>query len=130
MQSNTVSIQPVFPIFVFEGNDLSLFADFHSLTTALEGIDVDDDVYQAYDSLGRKLALEARGVIRGRFVVDIGTVHTGAVSQLPSGPEFLNHLRAYLQACGQNPLSGQSLDELVQACIRSTRPSNQGGSVA
>ena len=54
-----MSFDAAFPIFVFEGNDLSLFGDFNSLVTGLEGIDVEDGVYQAYDSRGRVVGLKA-----------------------------------------------------------------------
>jgi hypothetical protein len=113
-----MSVDAAFPILVFEGNDLSLFDDFDSLTTALEGIDVEDGVYQAYDSRGRAVELKAGGVKRGRFMVEVGTITVGGISTHPSSEEFKSRLRWYLAALGQDFDSEMSTEELVNACIR------------
>ena len=116
-----MSVDAAFPIFVFGGNDLSLFASFDSLTTALEGVDVEDGVYTAYDSCGRAVALEASGVSRGRFTVEIGRIVVGDVSEIPSVAEFEDRLRSYLHACGEDPREQVTLQELVHACAKHFR---------
>ncbi|ABE43580.1 hypothetical protein [Polaromonas sp. JS666] len=112
--------QATFPIFVFDGNDLSLFDSFNSLTTALEGVDVEEGVYTAYDSSGRVVFLQATGVARGRFTVEIGRVIVGPVSEAPDVADFGRRLRSYLQACGEDSRAGMTLEELVHACIKRT----------
>jgi hypothetical protein len=112
-----MNVDAVFPVFLFEGNDLSLFDDFDSLVMGLEGIDVEDGVYQAYDSRGRAVGLKAHGVKRGSFMVEIGTVVVGDVSAHPSTEEFEGRLRSYHEACGEDPQVEMSTEELVHACI-------------
>jgi hypothetical protein len=112
-----MTVEAKFPVFVFEGNDLSLFADFDSLTIDLEGVDVEGGVYVAYDASGREVALRATGVSRGRFGVEIGRVLVGEVSAVPSCEQFERRLRSYLQACGRSPRADAALSELVQACV-------------
>lgn len=116
-----MSFDAAFPIFVFEGNDLSLFDDFDSLVTGLEGIDVEDGVYQAYDSRGQVVGLKAQGVMRGRFVVEVGTVAIGGVNAQPSVQEFEERLRSYLEARGENSHGEISTEELVDVCISHAR---------
>jgi len=113
-----MTVEAMFPIFVFDGNDLSLFASFNSLTTSLEGVDVEDGVYAAYDSSGRAVALQASGVSRGRFTVEIGRVVVGAVSETPDVAAFGGRLRSYLHACGEGSRREMTLEELVHACIK------------
>ena len=113
-----MSVRAAFPIFVFEGNDLSLFDDFDSLMTSLEGIDVEDGVYQAYDARGRAVELKAHGVKRGRFTVEVGRVAVGEVGAHPSSEEFEGRLRSYLVTRGEDVEREMSTEELVDACIR------------
>ena len=113
-----MSVEAAFPIFVFDGNDLSLFASFDSLTIALEGVDVEDGVYAAYDSSGRAVALTASGVLRGCFTVEIGRVVVGDVNATPDVTEFDGRLRSYLHACGEGKSEETTLQELVHACIK------------
>ena len=116
-----MSAHPAFPVFVFDGNDLSVFGDMRSLCTGLEGVDVEDDVYEAYDAQGHALELKASGVKRGRFGVEIGTVAVGRLSEHPNGEEFVGRLRSYLAACGVVAPQHSSTQELVDACIRRAR---------
>ena len=111
-----MTADPTFPIFVFDGNDLSLFGDFNSITTDLEGVDVEDGRYAAFDATGRAVVLKAVGVLRGRFSVEIGRVLVGDESTTPSVQEFENRLRLHLHACGRIPRTETSMRELVQAC--------------
>ncbi|MGC1175935.1 hypothetical protein [Polaromonas sp.] len=116
-----MSVEAAFPIFVFEGNDLSLFDDIHTLTTTLEGVDIEDGMYQAYDSRGRVIGLEAHGVKRGVFMVEIGTVVVSGISARPSVEEFEERLRSYLKACGADSRREMSAEELIHACINRAR---------
>jgi len=45
------------PIFVYENGDLTIFASVEDAETGLEPIDVENDIYTAYDSEGRLLQL-------------------------------------------------------------------------
>jgi hypothetical protein len=47
------------PIIVAEGEDISVFESVKSAESYIEAIDVDDGVYQAWDSEGRVLTLTA-----------------------------------------------------------------------
>ena len=116
-----MNAQPAFPILVFDGNDLSVFGDVRSVCTGLEGIDVEDGVYQAYDSHGRVVELKACGVKRGRFGVEVGTVAVGRLSEHSDGEEFEGRLRSYLAACGEDAPQHWGIRELVDACIRHAR---------
>lgn len=122
---SAVTANVAFPIFVFEGNDLSLFDSFESLVAGLEGIDVEDGVYQAYDSHGKEVGLEARGVSRGRFVVEIGNVVVGRVAEAPNLEQFESKLLSYLTASGKGPSQNLSFEELVHACIKCARWRNE-----
>lgn len=116
-----MSERAVFPIFVFEGNDLSLFDSFEALVTGLEGVDVEDGAYKAYDSCGRAVVMEAQGVVRGRFVVEIGTVAVRGVDEVPSVDLFESDLRSFLQACSETPAAELPIEDLVRACIKRAR---------
>ena len=49
------------PIIIAEGLDVSFFRSAEAAALALEGPDVVDGIYRAYDADGRPLALAARG---------------------------------------------------------------------
>jgi hypothetical protein len=59
---------------------------------ALEGVDAEDGTYKVFDAIGRRVEVRAEGVHRGRFVVDIGTVHVGAVETEPTGAAELREI--------------------------------------
>lgn len=88
---------PLPPIIVVDGHDVSLYPTVDAAILGLEGIDVADGVYRVFDAVGRKITLRAEGVRRGRWTVDIGTVHFDDVEVVPTGADelrrvLLNHL--------------------------------------
>lgn len=74
------------PIFVFEGDDLLVFASAEVAPTRLAWAGVEDDVYEAFDSRGRRLWLavvETERRLRGWPVVE-KSVSIEAAEQRPS----------------------------------------------
>ena len=107
------------PIFIAEDLDVSLYASLNEAERALEGIDVDDGIYVGFDAEGRELRLEARGVRRGRFFVDIGTVHISVGEQTPMHcAELRKVLRDHLVAMGRVIDREAGLETLVEECKR------------
>ena len=106
------------PIFVFEGLDLSIYDSIDSMRRGLEGVDVDDGIYEAFDSVGCLLRLSASGVERGTFVLAIGEIGKVAREQTPTAPvRFYTLLWDYLKAIGHTPPTGAPLSALVAASV-------------
>lgn len=104
--------------FVFEGNDLTIFDSLESLCVGLEGVDVEDGVYEAFCSDGRPLELSAHGVRRGLFVIEIGRV-SATVRNGPAEPDrFSQLLRSHLRALSVEVEATASLSDLVVASLR------------
>ena len=92
-------LQP--PVIVIDGLDVSLYPTVEAAMLDLEGVDVADGVYRVFDAVGRKITLRAEGVRRGRWSVDIGTVHLDGADAVPTGVEELQRaLLDHLGACG------------------------------
>lgn len=109
------SVSP--PLLVFEGGDLSIFRSLAEVESALEGIDVEDGVYEAFDSAGRVVSLKASGVVRGQHVVDIGRTRVESVETLPTAGDRLKRLlHEHLGAIGRAMPIGTDLRDLVAAC--------------
>ena len=105
------------PFFVFEGLDLSIYDSLNEIEANLEGVDVEDGVYEAFDSMGRVIDLKATAVERGKFTVDIGKTHVETVAATPTGAERLCRLfRKSLRAIGRSVLNEASLHDLVLKC--------------
>lgn len=99
------------PIVIDEHGDVSFFADAAVAARALEPIDVRNNEYVAYDSLGYTLQL-----VPGLQRVTI----SGRTSVAPK-PEVLNSiLRSfYERAVGEPvPSSVESLQQLLELCIK------------
>lgn len=106
------------PFLVFEGLDLSIYDTLDSIEADLEGVDVEDGIYEVFDSIGRAISLKATGVKRDRFTVDIGETHVDSIDVVPGGAERLyNLLRDHLNETGQAmPFEG-CLSVLVAKCV-------------
>ena len=95
---------------------MSFHDSVEALETALEGIDVENGVYKAFDAEGRKLTLKAIGVIRGTIVSSVGIVKLAAAELVPSHQiELSELLRAYLMAVGYSASEDLGLDRLVSS---------------
>ena len=106
------------PFLVFDGLDLSIYESLGSIEGELEGVDVEDGVYEAFDSIGRVVRLKATGVKRGKFTVDIGKTHVDTVEATPTGAGRLyDLLRDHLREIGQAMPHGASLNHLVAKCV-------------
>lgn len=106
------------PFFVFEGHDLSIFDSLDSIEGGLEGVDVEDSIFEAFDAIGRVVRLEATGAKRGKFIVDIGETHVKSVDPTATGAARLyNLLIQYLQAIGRTIPHEARLNDLVAECI-------------
>lgn len=49
------------PVVLFDGGDLGMYASYSDLNGYIEALDVEDGVYEAYDSAGRPLDLLTQG---------------------------------------------------------------------
>ena len=100
-----------YPLFVAEGLDLSLFRSIPEAERGLEGVDVADGIYRGFDAEGRTLKLEARGVRKGHFTVEIGTVHISLAESRPAhAGELQQLLRDHLEAFGEHVESSAELN--------------------
>jgi hypothetical protein len=103
------------PIIVVEGLDVSFFPSPSAAAAALEGPDVIDGIYQAYDADGRRLVLKSAGGAADYSAVVVveesGVIESDALSQL---------LREYLAAAGQHVPPRSSIAELVELGIATT----------
>lgn len=106
------------PFLVFEGHDLSIYDSLDWIETDLEGVDVEDGIYEAFDSSGRVIRFKATGVKRGKFTVEIGETHVDSVEATPTGAGRLyNLLRDHLREIGQAMPHEASLNDLVAKCV-------------
>lgn len=109
--------EPSPPFFVFEGLDLTLCDSLGEIENSLEGVDVADGIYEAFDAKGRVIGLKASGVRRGRFTVEVGQTYVETVAETPAGAERLARLlRDYLRAAGQPASDVAALRDLVRDC--------------
>lgn len=95
------------PILVFEGWDLHLYDSVSDAELDLEAIDVEEGIYEAYDSQGRKLQVESEGqTVR---IVEPGTGQTGV-------PDLRDLLIEFLTIEGKNPNPEERLESLIELC--------------
>jgi hypothetical protein len=107
------------PIIVAEDADVTFHASLEDATASMEGVDVEDGIYKVFDALGRRIEVRAEGVHRGRLVLDIGTVHVGAVEANPTGAAELREiLIQHLRRCGTPASESDDLPALVKAAMR------------
>lgn len=99
------------PIVIDEHGDVSFFANLAVAARALEPIDVRNNEYVAYDSLGYTLQL-----VPGHQRVTIA----GRMSVTPKPEELNSALRFfYERAVGEPvPSSVESLQQLLELCIK------------
>lgn len=102
------------PIIIAEGLDLSFFRSAEAAATALEGPDVIDGIYRAYDADGLPLALASRGEPPDyNAVVEIAPPADGSRDQ--AGLAAL--LREYLGAVGQHAPERAPLSALLEQAV-------------
>lgn len=110
-------VQP--PVFVADGDDLSVHMSLGDAVRSLEGVDVANGIYQVFDAVGRRITLRADGVREGAFVVDVGTVHVDGAEATPTGATELRRLLAnYLRTCQVEVEESADLAALVEAASR------------
>jgi hypothetical protein len=109
------------PIIVSESGDLSIFRSVQDAEQYLEGPDVLENLYVAYDCEGRLLRLEAKGAKNSKFLRmttwDIGKVIITSTESEPSHVKDLEKLlRGFLEKLGTTPssLEGATLTELLE----------------
>lgn len=118
---STDPLQP--PIIVIDESECpELYPTIEAAMADMEGVDVADGIYRVFDAAGRRITLRAAGVRRGRWSVDIGTVHFDHAEDVPTGTSDLQKLlSAYLNRhepiCGSDE-SLSNLLRLVQECHR------------
>jgi hypothetical protein len=112
------------PIVVIDGSDISIYKSVSEAERHLEGPDVKDGRYLAYDSEGRLLKLDAIGVKRtslfvGISMVDIGYVKITAESETLHVEPLKDLLIKFLTrfSIDGDWLHRASLNELLNACI-------------
>ncbi len=105
-----------FPLIVFDGLDIFIFNSTKELETGLEGIDVQEHCFKAYDADGRALSLKAVGAWRRWFIINSGQVEIKAAEDEPNHKdELVGYLREYLKAIGQ-PADELHLSNLIHTC--------------
>ena len=119
------------PFFVFEeGHDLTIYDSLSQIEVGLEGIDVEDGVYEAYDSKGRAISLTAKGVKKRKLfwnieIVDIGETHAKVLEPERAASErFHELLRGYIEARDRGSSADSDLDTLVARCVSICRPTD------
>jgi len=99
------------PVFIVEGNDLSVYSTLERAQNQLEPHDVLNLVYEGYDAEGRLLSLK---VDKRRVVISLAEENPTHAKTLE------NAIRNYLRATN-NPLGDDEscdLNCLVTACIK------------
>lgn len=95
------------PILVFEGWDLHLYDSISDAELDLEAIDIEDGIYEIYDSEGRILEATTEGQ----------TVRlVEAVTDHGSPPPLRGRLIEFLIRVDQRPDSEERLDRLIEMC--------------
>jgi hypothetical protein len=79
------------PIVVMEGNDLVVYATLALACHQLEAVDVNDGVYEAFDSEGRPLRLLTHGIVVSAEL---------APNSTPSPEELERRLRRHIHEIG------------------------------
>ena len=103
------------PVFVVDGENVSVYDSLRDAMAALEGVDVEDGLYSVYDAEGRRIALKGVGVKRSRFVVEVGLVQVESIESEPGGAEELRQsLLQLVRRCGTAVDEGTPLAKLVQ----------------
>ena len=106
------------PVFVFEGIDLFLFKTLEDAALKIESVDVADEVYEGFDSVGHRITLSARNEKKGSIVIIPGEVSAVVDADSPPDPARLTELiRAHLDALGYSYGTDESLDGLVRHCV-------------
>ena len=77
------------PVFVVDGEDVSVYDSLANAMATLEGVDVEDGLCSVYDADGRRITLKGVGVKRSRFSVEVGVVQATSIEAEPSGAEEL-----------------------------------------
>ena len=106
-----------FPIFVFDGGDVTLFPSKQEASSYLEPIDVKNGVYACYDANGdvvrlEVIATEKQSKLSGNYVHE----HVGvAGTDINRRDELRERLLAYLRAVdSDNVKSDTTLPDLVR----------------
>ena len=103
-----------FPIFCFEGNDLSLFSSIEEMVTKLEGIDVAEGVYEIFDSKAHEVHLSTAGVEKSAFFVSVGKVAFQSIEPEPNQTKFNARASSFLAATG---VESCTQEDLAATCI-------------
>jgi len=103
------------PFFAAEGLlDLTMYDTLESIEAGLEGVDVQDGLYEAYDSIGRVVDLHATKVKREWVFVDIGQTQAKVTHVNPRGADKLRRiLLHHLQSRGIDVSPESDLADLV-----------------
>jgi hypothetical protein len=119
---------PTPPLFLFgDGHYPDIYASAEALCGRIEGIDLLEGDYRAYDSLGRHVQLEAVGVRRSGRWVDVGETVVAGVEDSPAHrEEFRRLLTEFLSRETEgSTLARMSLAELVGRCAGPSSDTNQ-----
>ena len=97
--------------------DVIFCESVQELLSAVEGIDIAEGSYLAYDSVGRAIELEPHGHRRGRFAIDVGLVRAKGVESEPTHADELKmHLLRWARVLGREIRNDASLADTIQAC--------------
>ncbi len=111
MAERFLMTQPAFPIFLFDGFDLSVASTLKQLQADLEPVDAQSGVFDTYDSEGRRVSL---GTVKGRISAEVDPTQPVAVR------DFEERLRKFLKGKRHPAAADQSCDLpcLIKNCVR------------
>jgi hypothetical protein len=105
---------PIAPIFITDGDDITVFASIEAAEAYVESIDVHDGLYEGWDAQGRVLSLEADAVTR----FNAPPVRIQLVEPLRDESDDLrDRLAATLSRHTDTEGAWDSLDEVVHAYV-------------
>jgi hypothetical protein len=105
---------PIAPIFIADGDDITVFASIEDAEKYVEAGDVHDGIYEAWDAQGRVLSLEADTITR----FNAPPVRIQLIEPLQNEADDLRHrLAAALDRHTDTDIDRDSLDEVVHAYV-------------
>ena len=110
------------PILAFEGEEVHVFRSVDNAATYFEPIDVENDEYAVFDSIGRRIQLGIEQVpdsaIFGLLRYNRDQIVLKSVDANPSPDELAARIRASLAAAGrQLPAESEPLSSLVEKLV-------------
>ena len=103
------------PLFIIEGQDVSIYKSVKNAECALEAIDIHDGVYHGYDSDGVELIFSTTQSTRDtlfskRLNVELVTIEASSKKDID---KLYNTLNNFLTEIGHSPVKDSDLKDLI-----------------